>query len=119
MHVLYLYYSRIPMDFNNCSVVKKTTVLCFPVNSGKKTEYRSLAVDCVSSILWGFSARNCREIPDEFVQKQKYRNCLLVSKKQQAVYGSRLSLSNSGEYMKETTVLNSHLQLENNKQYLL
>ena len=33
------------------------------------TEYHSLAVDCISSILWVFSARDCREIFDRFVRE--------------------------------------------------
>ena len=67
--VLYFNYLSPYESASNEDVTQALVDAGYPMCRKTMTEYRSLAVDCVSSILWGFSSRDCREILDRFVQE--------------------------------------------------
>ena len=67
--VLYFNYLSPYESASNEDVTQALVDAGYPMCRKTMTEYRSLAVDCVSSILWGFSSRDCREILDRFVEE--------------------------------------------------
>ena len=67
--VLYFNYLSPYESSSNEDVTQALVDAGYPMCRKTMTEYRSLAVDCVSSILWGFSSRDCGEILNRFVEE--------------------------------------------------
>lgn len=66
--IIYYNYLSPKAYRSNDEVVYALEDAGFPMCRRTMTEYRSLAVDCISSILWGYTTRECQEILDRFVK---------------------------------------------------
>ncbi len=67
--VLYYNYLSSQEYRSNDDVVQALNKAGYPMCRKTMTDYRSLAVNCVSSFLWGYSARDTKEILDKFVKE--------------------------------------------------
>ena len=65
--VLYYNYLSEHEYGSNDAVVDALSAAGFPMCRKTMTDYRALAVECVSTILWGYTARETREILGRFV----------------------------------------------------
>ncbi len=69
--VIYYNYLSPNQLHSNDDIVLALTEAGYPMCRKTMTDHRAAAVDCISSILWGYTARDSGDILDELLKKHK------------------------------------------------